>query len=478
MSTVKKNFVYNLIYQLLIFIFPLITIPYVSRILGKDGVGIYSYTHSIVNYFMLITLLGINNHGNRSIAKTRGDKNELSKTFFSIYIIQLLSGLLMIMMYILYMVFLNRQYTDIAWIQILFILSAVFDINWFFFGLEEFKITIARSTLVKIISLILIFLFVRTSNDVAIYALIMALSTLISQLLLIPFLIKRISLVRININDIKKHIKYVLLLFVPVIAVSVYRVMDKIMIGLLSSVDEVGLYEQSDKIILVPCTIITALGTVMLPRISNLVANDKRNEILKYIYNSIKFVMFLSFPMCLGLIAVSNTFVPMFLGHSFIDAIFLVKCMSITILFASFANVLRTQYLIPYEKDKIYMCSILLGAFSNLICNIIFIPKFGAKGALIGTILAEFLVMLYQTVSVRKELPIKKYISNIIPFLLKALIMFTAIYLFNYIGMNRVLRLLIQVLLGSLIYGLLNTKYILSIINIKKIFKRRLKHEN
>ena len=472
MNSVKKNFIYNLIYQLILFVFPLITVPYISRVLGADGVGIYSYTYSVVYYFMIITLLGISNHGNRSIAKVRDDKEKLSKTFFSIYSIQLVSGILMTILYSLYMIFINNSFNDIAWIQIIYIISAIFDINWFFFGMEEFKITITRNTLVKIISLLLMFVFVKTPNDVWIYTLIMTLSTLISQLLLLPFLFKRINFVKISFNDVKKHIKPVLLLFIPVVAVSIYRVMDKIMLGIMKNVYEVGLYEQADKIIIVPIAIISTLGTVMLPRISNLLSNNKIEEVLKYIDKSITFIMFLAFPMCFGLIAVADSFVPLFLGNNFTGSIILVKYMSIVIIFASFANVLRTQYLIPYEKDKIYVISIILGAIINVICNLIFIPMYSSSGALIGTIAAEFIVMFYQAMAIRKELPIKKYLTNIIPFFVSSLLMYIIVYSINLLNINTRIKLVIQVVLGIVIYFAFNYNYIKSIINIKRFRKK------
>ncbi len=472
MNSVKKNFVYNLIYQLLLFIFPLITVPYVSRVLGTDGVGIYSYTYSIVSYFMLITLLGIENHGNRSIAKARDDKEKLSKTFFSIYSIQFISGTLMILIYTCYMLFINKQFTSVAWAQILYLVSALVDVNWFFFGLEEFKVTITRSGIVKILTLVLIFSFVKSQDDVLLYTLIVAGSTLLSQLVILPFLVRRIKLVKIKVSDITQHLKYVLILFIPVVAKSIYRVMDKIMLGMMSSVTHVGLYEQADKIILVPSAVINALGVVMLPRISNLIANNKKDEVLKYIEKSIKFVMFLSFPMCLGLIAVSDLFVPMFLGADFSGSIILVKCMSITVLFLSFANVLRTQYLIPYEKDNIYVVSIVLAAVINLVCNLLFIPKFASAGAMIGTIGAEFMVMFVQMIGLRKYLPIKQYIKDTLEFLIKALLMFIVVTIVGMIPMNNKLLLLAQVATGGIVYGLLNIKYILTLVDIKKIFKR------
>lgn len=238
-NSAKRNFIYNLIYQILILIIPLITAPYLSRVIGAEGVGIYSYTYSIVYYFMLLCLLGVNNYGNRSIAKVRDDKEKLSKTFWSIYFFQLLMGIVMLIMYFVYIFIFENKYKNIAIIQSLFIISAMLDISWFYFGLEEFKMTITRSTLIKIGNIILIFLFVKSSEDLWKYTLIMSGMTVLSQVLLWGFIKKRIHFVKINKEDILKHIKPNLILFIPVLAVSLYKIMDKIMLGKMTNVTEV-----------------------------------------------------------------------------------------------------------------------------------------------------------------------------------------------------------------------------------------------
>lgn len=471
-NQVKKNFLFNVTYQLLILIIPLITSPYLSRVIKSEGVGIYSYTYSIIYYYMLITMLGVNNYGNRSIAKVRDNKKELSKTFWSIYLLQLIMGTLMILLYLGYVMLFNNQYRTISLIQTLFIISATLDINWFFFGLEEFKKTITRNIFVKIGNALFVFLFVKNSNDVWKYALIMSGMTCLSQVILWGFLKKYVKFEKISIDDIRKHIKPNLMLFIPVIAVSLYKMMDKIMLGVMSSIVDVGFYENAEKIISIPLTLITALGTVMLPRMSNLTSKGDIRLIEIYINKSEKFVMFLSLAMCFGLIAVGYRFAPFFFGDAFQKTGLLIMCLATTLPFISFANVIRTQYLIPSEQDKIYIKSVFLGAFINLVMNLIFIPKFDSIGACFGTIAAEISVMFYQSFAIRKELPIKKYIINSIPFLIKSIVMLLVIYPFNYIEMNVLVRIIIQVSLGCLVYGLLNMKYILSIINYKKIINR------
>lgn len=461
MNSIKKNIIYNFSYQLLSIILPLITLPYVSKILLTTGVGIYSFTYSIVYYFMLIALLGINTYGNRTISKNR---DNLSKTFLSIYYLQLLMSLLMIILYIVYLLIFCNNYIFISWIQIIYLISTMLDISWFFYGLEDFRIMVIRNSIVKILALVLILVFVKTKNDVWIYTLILSSSTLLSQLIMWPFLIKKIKFTKINFKDILKHFKPCLILFMPVIAVSLYRVMDKIMLGYLTSVDEVGIYEQADKIILVPITFINAFGAVMLPRMSNLISKKNDKLIYEYIYRSIKIIMFLSFPICFGLIAVSNNFIPIFLGESFNKSATLISYLSITITFVSFANVIKTEYLIPKEKDKDYVICTILGALVNIILNILLIPKYASIGACIGTIGAEFIAMFYQVYAVKKELPIKKYIKSVIPFFIKSIIMFLIISLFNYLKMDNLLISFIKIMTGIIIYILLNLKFVKEIL--------------
>lgn len=474
----KKNFLYNVIYQLLILILPLITIPYVSRVLGADGIGVYSYTYSIVYYFMIIAMLGLNNYGNRTIAKVRDNKKQLSKEFCSIYYLQLIMSIIMVILYLLYVIIFDNKYKTIALIQTLYVISSVFDVNWFLFGIEKFKLTITRNTIIKLSSLILIFAFVKTPDDVWKYTVILAGSTLFSNMVLMTFLRKYISFEKVYKKDILKHFKPCLVLFLPVIAVSIYKIMDKIMLGILSTVKEVGFYENAEKIINVPLTIITALGTVMLPRVSNMLSKNQEDEVKKILAKTMPFIMFLSLPMVLGLIAVSREFSLIFFGQEFEKSGYLIQLLSITIIFLLWGNVIRTQYLIPKERDREYVISAFLGAIINFVMNIVFIPKYKSIGACIGTISAEFVVMFYQSWKVRKELPLKKYIKDSIPFLIKSIIMLIIILILGKIVKeNKLIKLILQICIGAIVYGLLNIRYILNNVNLDK-FLNKFRKEN
>lgn len=469
----KKNFIYNMIYQILILILPLITIPYVSRILGADGLGVYSYTYSIAYYFMIVAMLGLNNYGNRTIAKVGNDKKKLSKEFWSIYAVQLITSISMILCYIGYVIIFDNNYKLIASIQTMYVISSAFDINWFFFGIEKFKLTITRNTLIKLLSLIMIFIFVKTQNDVWKYTIILSGSTLFSNMVLFPFLHKYVEFVKIEKKDIFRHFKPCLILFLPVIAVSIYKIMDKIMLGIISNVSEVGYYENAEKITQVPLTVITALGTVMLPRVSNMLSNNQEDKVKEIIGKTMPFVMFLALPMVFGIIAISNEFSVIFFGNEFEKSGYIIQALSITIIFLSWGNVIRTQYLIPKEKDKEYVISAFLGAIVNFVLNCIFIPKFQSIGACIGTIAAEFVVMFYQSWVVRKEIPLIRYIRSSIPFLIKSIVMFLiTIYIGNYIECKDMLKIIVQIICAVVIYSMLNYKYIFSNLNINKLLNK------
>ncbi len=455
--SIKKNFLYNAAYQILLMIMPLITTPYIARVIGAEGVGIQSYTYSIVNYFVLFTMLGVNNHGNRSIAMTRDEKEKLSRPFFSIYSFQVIMGIFMLAVYCGYVMIFVKENKIIAMIQVIYLISALLDINWFFFGLEQFKITVMRNTIIKVATTCSIFIFVRDRNDLYLYAIILALGVLLSQVILWKFVGRHINFVRVSKAEVIAQIKPNLVLFIPVVAISIYKLMDKIMIGGLCNMTEVGFYENSERIINIPLGIITALGTVMLPKMSNLAAKDDNDASKRYIRLSMQFVMFLSIGITFGLMAISNKAVPLFLGSEFNECSVLITLLSITVIFISWANVIRTQYLIPQKKDRIYIISTILGAVVNLVVNIIFIKRFGAAGAVIGTIMAEGTVAVYQSFMVRKELEIRQYLSKGLIYLIPAAVMFIGIkYLEKIIDASDLIIVIIDIIAGGSIYLLLS----------------------
>lgn len=453
--SIKANFAYNIIYQCIAIIIPLITSPYVSRALGAEKIGINSWTYSVAYYFMILAILGINNYGNRTIAACRDNFDNRSKAFFSIYAVQITMSTLMVIAYIVYVLFFSTRYKEIAFIQIFQILANAFDITWFFYGLEEFKVITTRNSIIKLAGLLLIFGFVRTGDDLWKYSLIVAGSAFLGQLSIWPLLRNRVKFVKISFNDVKVHIKPILILFIPVLAISIFANMDKVMIGQMSTIEQSGFYENTDKIIGVPKAVITALGTVMLPRTANLIANGDEAKSNYYIELTMAFTMITGFAFVFGISSVARMFSVVFWGKEFAPCGELIATMSPAILFSVFGNVIRTQYLIPRALDKEYTISLIVGAVVNLIVNYTLIPILGAEGAVIGTVISEFVMTFLQTWFVRKNLLILEYLKNGIPFAIIGALMFAVVRAFVSNSVYTLTNLLLAIIIGATVYSVL-----------------------
>lgn len=448
-STIKKNIIYNSLYQLLIMVIPLITTPYISRTIGANGVGIYSYNYSVAQYFVLFIMLGLNNYGNRSIAEVQSDKLKLSKTFWSIYTLQLFMGAVVCLLYIIYCFTISKERT-ISLIMGLYVASACIDINWFFFGMEKFKLTVIRNFIIKLLTTVSIFFFIKNSSDVWKYCLILNVGIFASQVALWPMVRRYINFYRPNFREVCVHIKPNCILFLTVIAVSLYKIMDKIMLGILSTKSQVGFYESAERIISVPTGFVTAIGTVMLPRMSNMKANNDKSA-YAILYKSILFAVFLSSSMSFGIMGVAKQFVPIFYGSGYDICVYLFWVLFPSCIFFAFGNVIRTQYLLPQKMDDVYVKSAFLGAIVNLIVNCILIPRLYSVGAAIGTLLAEAVVCLYQSYKVSRYVPIKQYTIKSIPFVLAGVVMFFALERFEIQG-SLYFVLMIKIIIGVIIY--------------------------
>ncbi len=457
MASVKKNFAYNIVYQIFTLLMPLITAPYLARVIGASGLGIYTYTFTIAEYFVLFCMLGVNNYGNRTIASATKEKKD--EIFINIYMVQLTISIIVIAIYIIYASYFNQAYRYYSFLQLIYVISGGLDINWYFFGTEQFKITTIRNVMIKCLTLMLIIIFVKDVADTWIYIIIMATSYLLSQLIMWRVALGQIKFVKPNLQEMKNNIKPMLILFIPVIAVSLYKMMDKIMLGSFIGVEEVGYYDNAAKIVTVPSMVITALGTAMLPRMAKLNAKGEQDKILTYISSSMEFVGCMASAMCFGLIAVADELIPIYYGSGFLQCVPILKALCITLIFTSWANVIRTQYLIPMQHDKAYIVSVFVGAVSNLILNILFIKSMGAIGAVIATIIAEASVALIQTLYILKKLPIKQYLRRYIVYLIPGIIMCVIVKYIGSIGITSIVHLILCIVIGATIYLLMCIGY-------------------
>lgn len=453
--SVAKNYFYNLIYQVLTMILPLITVPYVSRVLKPEGVGTFAYTYSIVHYFTLIGMLGIGTYGNKMVAMTRDNKELLSRTFLSIYSLQLILSLISAVGYLILVLTFFHEDRIVAIIQIMNLLSVLVDISWFFNGLEQFKKIVSRNIFVKMISLAAIFMFVKNQEDLALYTFILGISAVVGQGIMWIYLKESIVHVSIDFHSIIQHLKPTLVYFLPQVAAQIYFVLNKTMIGLLSSKSEVGIYDYADKILKLSLAMVTSLGTVMLPRMANTFANGDFSKARDYIMKSLDFSTLIAVPIMFGLAGIANDFIPWYLGKGFLESINVLIILSPTILFMSWTGVFGTQYLVPLGKMKEYTLSLYIGAIVNLIINLILIKPYGSIGAAIGTLCTEFAVLLAQLLFVRKEIGILKGVSKTVYYLISGSTMLIIVKIIGYLLGASIMTTLVQAMVGSVAYILI-----------------------
>lgn len=456
--SVKSNFMYQMLYQILLIILPFVTSPYIARVIGAAGLGDYSFSYSIAYYFLLFANLGIQNYGNRAIAQCKDDSFELSHTFSSLLAVHILFSLLSLALYFCYAIFLSSNKL-LAFIQSFMVLGSLLDISWFYFGIEKFKLTSIRSMAIKVLTVIAVFIFVREPSDLWKYCAIMSLGMLLGNVFLWLPLYKFVQLSRPSLEEMRVHIKPLVILFIPSVAVSLYKYMDKIMVGYFSTNIQLGFYENAEKAVNIPTTIISSFGMVMLPRMSNLIANNEWKQIQNSIQKSMQFVMWMSIAFTFGMIGVAVDFASIFWGNDFMTSGYLMMGLAITIPFISFANVIRTQILIPSKRDKEYIISVFLGAGINLAINYFFIPLYGSYGAVLGTIVAEISVCVSQSVFVRKEIKIFSYLKECFVFTLIGILMLLVISFTRRILLVGLIDLFIVVIIAAFVYCMVSLCY-------------------
>lgn len=450
---IVKNYLYNVGYQVLVMILPLITVPYISRVIGTQGVGINAFTNSTIQYFILFASIGINIYGNRSIAYVRDNKQELSKIFWEIAILRFITVAVTYGVFLVFLSFVHRFQVYLLY-QSLLIIAVAFDISWFFMGIEDFRKTVLRNTFVKLISVILIFTLVKTRDDLAIYILILSVSTLVGNLTLWPYLKRELRPVKFSELNVWRHFQPSLYLFLPQIAIQIYLVVNKSMLGIFTSVEAAGYFDNADKLVKVILAIVTATGTVMLPRVANTFAQGKKEQVNRYLKLSFDAVSLIAVPMTFGLMAIAPKFANWFFGSEFIGIDQLVMVLAPVIILIGWSNVTGQQYLIPTHKMKFYNLSVTIGACANIILNLLFIPLWGALGACITTVISELIVTGVQLYAIRKFTPLKEMFENIPKYFISGILMFGIVYWMNISMEFSILHTGMQILSGMLLYGI------------------------
>lgn len=462
---VLKNYAYNLSYQLLVIILPIITTPYVTRVFSSNDLGTYGYFNSIVTYFILLATLGVANYGTKEISSHR---NDIRKNFWGIYTLQFGATCLSILLYIILCFAFSFMQNPVAYILGLSLLSKGMDISWLFQGLEDFRKITVRNITVKLVGVVSIFLFVKSPGDLYLYVSLLTVFELLGQLSMWFPASEFIGKPHLDLCYAKQHLKPVILLFLPQIAISLYVTLDRTMLGALASTTDVGIYDQALKLVNILLTLVTSLGSVMLPRVSNLLSKGNNEAVNRMHQISFLIYNLVIFPTIAGMLIINNDFVKFFLGNDFQEARYAIAIMIFRMFFIGWTNIMGIQILIPHNKNKEFLTSTTVPAIVSVGLNLLLLPKFGYIGAAIVSVLTEVFVwgiQLYFTRKYLKAVPIYK--STVKIFLASILMYFALSFLKTMLTFIPIINVVAYTIFGAILYSLLILLF--KVVSLKEI---------
>lgn len=409
-DSILKNQIFNFSMQILNIIFPLIAIPYTTRLFGPNILGEVNFANSIVQYFMIVAIAGIPVYATREIAKNRDDSNALRKTFKEITILQAIFTGISLIAYLIF-IFSVRSLRSNIYIYLFLgiqILSNAFNYVWFIQGIEKYRYAAMATFLSKFINVLLIFTLLKKREDYYIYAFIIGVTTFINVFInMITSLnllknFKGTTKVEINTDNLKIHVYSILVFFLSDVAVKIYTAMDQTMLGILDSKESVGYYSMSIRLVKVLLSFVTSLAVVMIPRVSNSIKNNRTDDVKRYIGLSTNLVYLIAIPAIFGILAIGEEVISIYLGEEFLQSIVIFKIVSLNLIIIGLSNVFGMQVMIPYGKEKKFTMILSYAAIVNFVFNLILIPKLSYFGATYATILAELLVTVWMYFEVRK----------------------------------------------------------------------------
>lgn len=396
--SVKYNFIMNFILTASQFIFPLITFPYVSRVLLAAGNGKISFAASVANYFMMVASLGVPTYGVRACAQVRDDKKKLSKTVQEIFTINFIMTVLVCITYIVCIFTVPKFQAE----QVLFLINGLsivlnlFGINWVYQALEQYDYITIRSLFFKVVSIVLMFLLVHEQRDYIKYAAITVLAGVGSNILNFIRIHRFIEFRWEENYNLKRHLKPILILFAQSLAVSIYTNLDTVMLGFLKTDQDVGYYNAAIKIKTILLSLVTSLGNVLLPRMSYYAKQNLKKEFSETMLKALNFTVLLSIPLVIYFDIFSKEAISFLAGDGYIGAVLAMQIITVAVIPNGLTGVLGVQVLTALEKEKYVLYSVIVGASVDFVLNLSFIPRYGAAGAALATMIAEFMVLLVQ----------------------------------------------------------------------------------
>lgn len=420
MTKIKENFIYNLVYQVLLVVSPLITMPFLARSLGVNGVGGYSYAYSLLSYFVLAATLGCDIYGRREISYTKDNREDLTNTFWRIQTVKVISTLLVLCFYCVFSAISKNKV--LLFMLIFHLLNVPLNISWFYQGIENFKKITIRGLIIKMLDILFVVLFIHTPNDLTLYTLGSSIIAFMSFAALWIDIKKYINKPKLHLKEIRYSFKEALIFFLPSIAASIYTLLDKTMLGAITGAyTENGYYEQAQKINIILLRVVLALGAVLLPQIANAHKQNNRKKVSRLILKSLNYVYFVSFAIAFELIIVSDVFVPWFFGQEFQQVSILLKFSGFILVFQGIDDVLGMQYLVSTGHQKEYVKTLFCGAAINFVCNLLLIPVIYSSGALIASLIGEISICVYQYLLIKKRLDLSSTRKSAMKYLISGI---------------------------------------------------------
>jgi O-antigen/teichoic acid export membrane protein len=472
-----KNYIYNILYQLVKIALPLILAPYTASHIGVTPLGSYQYAGSIMNWFILFGILGVNTYGNRQIAKVRDDVKLRNKTFFEIFYMQVCNMIIAMIAYYLFVSVVFKEGKMYYYLTGLTMLATMLDITWFFYGVEDFKKASIRNIIVKCLGVFLIMTLCKKPEDIWLYILINIGSELVGQAIMFIQLRQYLTFEPVSLKDAyRNHFKATFQLFVPTIAISVYTMLDQTMVGTLYNKEHVEYYQVSMNIVKMFLMLITSIGSVMLPRVTNVYYNDADGEkkAEAYIGTTMKISLLLALPMCFGMMSIAKSFMSWYIPvWPVLGELIMLGCPVIILI--SMSNVTGIQYMVPTGMYNQYSASVIAGSCVNFVINLILIPRYGAYGAIIGSIIAELTVTSIQLVLIRKKVKFQFFQRSYFIYVIGTALMAVTVVSLTKLFPIGTLYTLLEVAAGMIVYALvlLITKEELMMKVIHAVFKRR-----
>ena len=453
-ASIKKNYIYSAIYKIFALLIPILITPYLARVLEPDGNGVLSFVASIASYFIIAANIGIETYGQKVISVNRENKAYLKRILIEITLLRaILTAMCLIFYYVIFVVILDSHSVLYA-IYGLSLMAVAFDFTWFFQGIEDFKKIAFANIFSKVLYVVLVFVFIKEKQDLNLAALVLVLTNALPYFLLLPFLFKFVMHIKIDkkINPFS-HFKECMVYFVPTIAIQIYTILDKTMIGLITQSDfENGYYEKAEQLAKLPITIITTMNIIMRSRISYYFANKEFDKIRTLTKKSASFTLLISIPIVFGLIIIAKRFVPIYLGEGYEECIPLLYIFSPLILIIGVSNLLGTHYYTPYDKQRISNRFLIIGAIINVALNAVLIYFLKARGAAISSVVAELVITILYLCYAKDFFTLMDFIKVGYKYFISGVVMFLCLILVNYYLPQGVWFLVLEVVIGVCIY--------------------------